>query len=444
MNASSIFDDRTRGDFYNTGQLRRSTLTSLRWMAIAGQSLALAFVCVVMKMDIHILACLAVIAVSALVNIGIMVLAPLDRRVSNAEAGAQLFFDVISLSVLLYLTGGIQNPFALLLLAPVVVSAKTLDRVVFACMATSVAIISLLLLFYHLSLPWYKGETIALPKTYQIGQWLALQVGILFTSFYTWRATAQTKRITQALAATDAILAHEKTLSALGGMAAAAAHKLGTPLSTIQLVAKEISNSADPGSELAEDAQLLTEQAQHCSDILKELGQRGDKGDLVHDQLDLAELVREITDPFVGLHAEIITELVPPENGVDMPILTRRPEFVYGLTNIVENAADFAKTEVHVKGTWTDQAISIEVTDDGPGFTASVLAKVGEPYISHRPDKQHSAGGMGLGVFIATVLIQRVGGTINFSNRKNTKGARVQMCWPIDKPRDKLRPKKSK
>ena len=226
-------------------------------------------------------------------------------------------------------------------------------------------------------------------------------------------------------------------------MAAAAAHKLGTPLSTIQLVAKEISNTAKPGSDLAEDAQLLTDQAQHCSDILKELGQRGDKGDLVHDQLNLADLIREITEPFVGLHAEIITDVIHPDSGIDMPILTRRPEFVYGLTNIVENAADFAKTEVRVKGTWTEGSISIEVTDDGPGFAASVLAKVGEPYISYRPDKQHSAGGMGLGVFIATVLIERVGGTIKFSNRKDNSGARVQMCWPIDNPQKKKRSRKT-
>jgi len=437
MDPYSLFDTRMRGEFYKTGQLRRSTLTSLRWMAIVGQLASLAIVYFVLKIDLPILACLAVIALSAFLNIAITIGAPLDRRVSNAEAGAQLFFDVLALSGLLYLTGGMLNPFSLLLLAPVVVSAKTLDLGVFVCMVVAVAVLSFVLLFFHLPLPWFSGETIELPKMYRYGSWLALQVGMLFTSNYTWRTTAQTKRITQALAATDAILAHEKKLSALGGLAAAAAHKLGTPLSTIQVVAKEIFNTADAESELAEDAELLLSQAQHCREILQELAQRGDIGDEMHDQLNLADLIREITEPFIGLRAMITTEITPPFSGAEMPILTRRPEFMYGLTNIVENAADFANSEVKVMGTWSDQAISIEVIDDGPGFAQSVLAKVGEPYISHRPDKKHSAGGMGLGVFIATMLVQRVGGTIKFSNREETNGARVQMCWPIDKKTSK-------
>ncbi len=432
MDPYSLFDTRMRGDFYQTGRLRRSTLTSLRWMAVAGQVASLLVVYFVLKINLPILACFAVIAISVVLNIAISILAPLDRRVSNAEAGAQLFFDVVALSALLYLTGGMQNPFALLLLAPVVVSAKTLDVGVFICMALAVAILSLGILFFHMPLPWFMGESFALPKMYQYGSWLALQVGVLFTSYYTWRATAQTKRITQALAATDAILAHEKKLSALGGLAAAAAHKLGTPLSTIQVVAKEIANVADKDSELAEDAQLLLSQAKHCQEILQELAARGDKGDVMHDQLNLTELIREITEPFVGFEAQIITEIIHPETGEAEPILTRRPEFVYGLTNIVENAIDFAETEVKVIGTWTDQSISIEVVDDGPGFAPSVLAKVGEPYISYRPDKKHSAGGMGLGVFIATTLFERVGGTIAFSNRKDGNGALVNMCWPMD------------
>jgi len=434
MDPYSLFDTRWRGDFYNTGQLRRSTLTSLRWMAIAGQLLALAVISF-MQLDLHIAACLGVIAASAAVNLVIIKTLPLDRRISNTEAGAQLFFDVVQLSFLLYLTGGMQNPFALLLLAPVVVAAKTLNRVVFASIAMTVGVLSGLILFFHLPLPWYKGQEFTSPQIYQYGSWFALQVGMLFTSSYTWRATAQTRRLTQALAATDAILAHEKKLSALGGMAAAAAHKLGTPLSTIQLVAKEIVNDARPDSDLAEDALLLLSQAEHCREILLELAQRGDKGDAMHDQLSLSDLIREITEPFVGFEAQIITKIVKPKPDVPMLVLTRKPEFVYGLTNIVENAADFAKTKVEVIGTWTDNNISIEVIDDGPGFASSVLAKIGEPYISHRPDKQHKphrAGGMGLGVFIATTLMERVGGTIKISNRKDTNGAHVQMCWPRD------------
>ncbi len=435
MKAASLFDNRWREDVYQTGRLRRSTLVSLRWLAIAGQSLSVLFVFFVLKMRFPVLPVMALIALSAFVNIAILAAAPLDRRISNREAGGQLFYDVLQLFALIYLVGGLQNPFVILLMVPVVVSAKTLDKAVFGILAGTVALLSLLLLYAHLPLPWFDGETLELPLLYQLGMWLALMVGMLFTSTYTWRTTAQTRRMTEALAATDAILAHETKLSALGGMAAAAAHKLGTPLSTIQLVAREISNAAEPGSELAEDAELIISQSQTCRDILMELGQRGDEGDLVHDQLSLDELIREITEPFVGFGKEIDTKLIPESPDAKIPVLARRPEFVYGLTNIVENAADFAESRVEVKCSWTPDFISLTVSDDGPGFSASVLDKVGEPYISQRPRhgpgaRKRRGGGMGLGVFIATTLIERVGGSISFSNRKEGSGAVVQICWP--------------
>ena len=438
MKAASLFDNRWRDEVYQTGRLRRSTLVSLRWLAIAGQTVSVLFVFFILKMRFPVLPVMALIALSVFVNIAILAGAPLDRRISNQEAGGQLFYDVLQLFALIYLVGGLQNPFAILLMVPVVVVAKTLDRLVFGLLAGTVALLSLLLLFHHFPLPWFDGETLQLPPLYQAGMWLALQVGMLFTSTYTWRTTAQTKRMTEALATTDAILAHETKLSALGGMAAAAAHKLGTPLSTIQLVAREISNSAEEGSELAEDSNLIISESQTCRDILMELSQRGDQGDMVHDQLSLEELIREITEPFVGFGKKIITDLSSENPDDKMPILPRRPEFVYGLTNIVENAADFAESTVEVKCSWTPERISLSVIDDGPGFSTGVLDKVGEPYISYRPQVGHSTkkqtgGGLGLGVFIATTLIERVGGSISFTNRKQGTGAVVQMCWPREK-----------
>ena len=296
----SAFDNARRGAFYKTGQLRRSTLVALRWMAVLGQTVSLLVVHFGLGIDLPIVACGGVIAVSALVNLAIMYFTPREKRVANSEAGVQLLFDCIALAALLYLTGGMHNPFALLLLAPVVVSAKTLDIGVFVCLAGAVAVMSFLLLFFHLPLPWFESQSITLPRFYLYGAWAALLVGMLFTSSYTWRTTAETRRITQALAATDAILAHEQKLSALGGLAAAAAHKLGTPLSTIQLVAKEIENGAKPQSPLAEDAVLLRTQADNCREILMELGAQGDLGDEVYNQQSLSELLREITEPFMN------------------------------------------------------------------------------------------------------------------------------------------------
>ncbi len=427
MQAPSLFNERIKGEIYQTGRLRRSTLVSLRWMAIFGQSSAILFTYFILKMEVLLWPAFILIAFSALLNLFIMSRVPLDRRISNNEAGVQLLFDVVQLSALLYLTGGLQNPFALLLLAPVVVAAKTLDRLVFAVLSGSVAIFSGLLLFYHKPLPWLGNDELNLPLAYQLGVWLAILVGMFFTSFYTWKAISQTRRMTEALATTDAILAHEIKLSALGGLAAAAAHKLGTPLSTIQLVAKEMQNTAKD-DEMRDDAALIVEQSQRCRAILQELSTRGDAGDIVHDRLTIEELIREITEPFMEFDKEIITNL---QDAKEMPVIQRHPEFVYGLTNIVENAVDFAKSRVELNCSWTDKAITLVVLDDGPGFSTSLLDKMGEPYISYRPNKEQTGGGLGLGVFIATTLIKRVGGHIKFSNRENTGGACVKMCWPI-------------
>jgi len=435
MSLNEAASDGSSEDLYRMGHLRRSTLVSLRWMAIAGQLIALLVVWLGLNFDFPLLPCLTFIVISAVLNALIMVRAPLDRRITNFEAGTQLFFDILQISALLYLTGGMTNPFALLLLAPVVVSVKSLHKGVFAGLATTVGIISFLLLFYHQPLPWYPDQTLVLPSFYLYGFWIALLVGMMFTSMYTWQATSQTRRMTEAFAASEAILSHEKKLAALGGLAAAAAHELGTPLATIQVVAKEIAREAETNSELKEDADLLLSQAIRCRDILKQLGDRGDSGDEVHDRLDISALIREITEPFIGFGPEIKTRLNPPNDGADIPVLNRQQEFVYGLTNIVENAVDFAKSEVHVNATWNDTHIAIEVLDDGPGFNSSVFHKLGEPYISLRHnqnsgDSHLSGGGMGLGVFIAKTLIERLGGSVSFQNRKNVAGAKVNLIWP--------------
>jgi len=423
----------TDNDLYQTGRLRRSTLVSLRWMAIAGQVAALAFVYFILKFDFLALPCLVFIGLSALFNIIIIMSAPLDRRITNLEAGTHLFFDVLQLSALLYLTGGMANPFVLLLLAPAVVAAKTLNKYVFAVIAAAVMALSLLMLFYHFPLPWQVGSSVDFPRLYLYGHWLALIVGMLFTATYTWRATAQTRRMTGALAASEQILSQEKKLAALGGLAAAAAHELGTPLGTIQVVAKEISLSAGENTELKDDADLLMSQAGRCRDILKGLAKRGDAGDIVHDQLDLSVLIQEISAPFADLGKKITIEIQPPDSDTEglseIPVFHRHPELTYSLTNIVENAVDFAVHTVRIQGTWNDQTIAIHVVDDGPGFSASVLSKLGEPYISERPSSAQKAGGLGLGVFIAKTLAKRIGGTVTFSNHEDG-GANVRLSWP--------------
>ena len=410
-----------------SGRLRRSTLVILRWMAVAGQSIALLFVAFGLGFEFPVWPCIAMIAISIAVNIIVTATLPLDRRVGDREAAAQLGYDLLQLASLLWLTGGMTNPFALLLLAPVVTGATTLSRPVMASLGLLAASLSFILLFNAQPLPWDPPGSFEQPFRFKIGAWLALLVGMAFTSLYAWRSAKESRRMSEALAATEAVLAHEQKLSALGGMAAAAAHELGTPLATIQLTAKEIARDLKPRSPLREDVDLVISQTQRCRDILQQLGQRGDEGDVMHDRLSLEALLEEAADPYFELGPEIRIDV---DGSGPEPILRRQAELIYGLKNFIENAAGFAKHTVRINGLWTEDRISISIEDDGPGFNAQVRDRLGEPYVSGRSE-QDKAGGLGLGFFIAKTLVERTGGQVDFSNISGG-GARVFLSWALD------------
>lgn len=407
-----------------TGRLRRSTLVTLRWIAIAGQILALIIVYLILGFEFPIWPAAAVIAISAIVNIIVTSAFPLDRRASDMEALGQLGFDLFQLSALLWLTGGMSNPFALLFIAPVVTGATTLSKRVVISLAALSAVLSFGLLHFSQPLPWLPKGEFVLPYIFTVGSWIALLVGMIFTSAYAWRASEESRRMSEALAATEAVLAHEQKLSALGGMAAAAAHELGTPLATIQLTAKEMTRELKANTPLGEDARLVHSQAERCRDILQQLAYRGDEGDMVHDALLLEALIGESVNPFVGFGPKI--EVTVSGDGPP-PVIMRKAELLYGLKNFIENAMDFAKTQVDISGSWTKTHITITIQDDGPGFDPAVQDRLGEPYVTSRPHKSN-AGGLGLGFFIAKTLIERTGGQIKFQNQKSS-GAAVKLKW---------------
>ncbi|CAM3697771.1 ActS/PrrB/RegB family redox-sensitive histidine kinase [Litorimonas haliclonae] len=411
------------------GRLRRYTLVLLRWGAIGGQALALLIVSQIFDYPLPALACSVVVGLSVVVNLALTTLFPLDRRVGDFEALLQLGFDIIQLAALLWLTGGITNPFALLFLAPVVTSATTLSKPVLLTLASLATVLSLFLVFHYRPLPWDPASPLDLPLLFRVGVWVAIIVGSIFTSLYAWRATKESRKMAAALAATETLLAHEHKLSALGGLAAAAAHELGTPLATIQVVAKEMSREIPEGTSLSEDAALLLSQAQRCRSILEQLSLRGDEGDAIHDQLSIEDLFEEAAEPFIDIEPDIAidTDGVGPE-----PALRRQAELVYAMKNFVENAVDFARDQVNLTGHWTEDYITLTIDDDGPGFEPTILGRLGQPYVTMRnrqKAKPERAGGLGLGVFIASTLIERTGGTVRFT-RAPIGGARVQAKWP--------------
>lgn len=418
--------------------LRLDTLVRLRWLAIAGQSLAVAGVHFGLRFPLPFGWCFAVIAVSAWLNIALRVRFPLSHRLREDAATALLAFDIIQLAALLYLTGGLQNPFSILFLAPVMISATALAPQRTLVLGLLAVALASLLSFKHFPLPWAGPERPVLPPYYQAGNWIALVLGLGFTGIYAWRVAKEARDLSDALTATELVLAREQHLSQLDGLAAAAAHELGTPLATIALVARELSRLAPSEGEMADDITLLREQVERCRGILGKLTslQDDDAGPL--DQLSLRLLIEEAAGPQRPLGVPFRIEMLgeKPE-----PVCRRNPGMIYGLGNIVDNAVDFAKSEVTITAHWAENHVALTIADDGPGFPPDVLMRAGEPYLSRERGESRAGGGLGLGLFIAKTLLERSGAVLEFSNLPApASGASVRMVWPRAEFEADLRP----
>lgn len=416
------------------GRLRASTLISLRWLGLAGQTGAVLVTALAFDFDIRLGWALGVIGAGAWMNVALM-LRPNPRPVLEGwMATVQLSFDVVQLGALLGLTGGLDNPFCLLLIAPVTIAAAALPTRQTMAIGALALITAAVLFFVPEPLPWRAGEPFALPSLYRLGVWTALMTGVLFTAGYAWRTANEARRMGLALAATDAILAKEQRLAAMGGLAAAAAHELGTPLATIQIVARELLRNARGDAALAEDAQLLVQQAERCRDILKALSQRSDTGEVSEARLSLKMLLNECADPHRGAGPRIEVAVEGAKGSIE-PEVRRLPEAVRAIGALIENATDFAVYEVRVTARYDDRTVRVEVRDDGPGFASDVLAKLGEPYVTSRPLGEGSRTGhqgMGLGFFIAKTLLEKTGASVTFGNLRHKEGAQVTVTWPRD------------
>jgi two-component system sensor histidine kinase RegB len=408
------------------------TLVLTRWLGVAGQTAAVLFVRFILEFDIKLGPCLAAIAASAWFNIFLMIAMESRKRAGPAESTLHIGFDIVQFSALLGLTGGLQNPFLLMLIAPVTISAAVLSpRYTFALTALTFSCVALLAVFAA-PLPWKHGQTLQVPFLYQAGFVIAFLTGIIFTAVYAWRVAEEESRLRAALGAAEAAMAREQKISALGGLAAAAAHELGTPLATIQVTAKEMTKATDENTLLGEDARLILSQAQRCRDILRKLSERGSERDVMHERLPAAALIEEVASPYRGRGALIRRDLAPrgAEAGPE-PVLKRSPEILHGLGNLIENATDHALSEVEVSVRWSKEFLDVTVRDDGPGFAPEVLTRLGEPYVSTRVGPDGEGQGLGLGFFIAKTMLERSGGKVTFRNRPPPHhGAVVRIVWP--------------
>ena len=424
-------------EWQDDSRLRLVTIVRLRWLAILGQLLAIFVVHFGLGFALPLGSCLSFIALSAWLNVYLVVRFPARHRLSIGHATLMLVYDLIQLTALLYLTGGVENPFMMVMLAPVTVSAGSLPprNTVMLGMLTTIAVV--ILATTHMPLPYYAGMRLDLPILYQYGYLAALGACMMFMALYASRLARESRQMSAALAATDQVLAREQKLHALDGLAAAAAHELGTPLSTIVLVAKELERDATtPG--MREDLELLRSQALRCREILAKLTKRPSEQDPLHAHLSVTELLDESAGPYRHHGKPILIQASPRNDAVvsqDEPVGERRPGVIYGLGNLIENAIDFAKSAVEIRADWTDRLVEVSILDDGPGFPADVIETLGEPYVTTRANGGRMGNGestgMGLGFFIAKTLLERSGATITLANRSGpTHGASVRISWP--------------
>jgi two-component system, sensor histidine kinase RegB len=410
--------------------VRLDTILRLRWLAALGQLAAIFIVAQGLEFDLPVIPCVAIIGFSALVNLALQVAFNPMQRLEPVYAAALLALNIVELAALLFLTGGLQNPFSFLFLAPVLISATALPirlTIGLGCLAVACASV---LVFFHLPLPWDADDPLVLPPIYLFGVWLSILVAIGVTSLYSFQVTEEARKLSDALAATELVLAREQHLTQLDGLAAAAAHELGTPLSTIFLIARELAHTVkDP--QFAGDLKTLREQAQRCRDILGKITQLSSSG-APFDRMKLSTLIEELVAPHRDFGIAIKVRLAVA--ATREPVAARNPAILYGVGNILENAVDFANQAVEVNAWWNADTVEIVISDDGPGIAPDMLNRIGEPYLSRRraaDEAQNGRSGLGLGVFIARTLLERTGAKVTFTNRIfPDHGAVVQIGWP--------------
>ncbi len=435
-----MFDEMSRSHW-----VRLRTLIVLRWIAIVGQLAAIETARHYFDIELPVGLCYLAVGVAIMANLVAILVYPENTRLSEAETTLTLMFDVAQLSFLLFLTGGMNNPFAVMILTPVTVAASALRLRSAAILgATAVALVSVLAVSY-IPLRSASGDVLEMPEIFRFGFWMAIVIGVAFLALYARRVSMEINSMSDALLATQLALAREQKLTDLGGVVAAAAHELGTPLATIKLVSTELIDELEGQETLREDAELIRDQADHCRDILRSMGRAG-KDDLHMRQAPLDSVIREAAEPHRDRGKDIRFD-VAPEAGADarQPQIWRRPEVIHGLRNLVQNAVDFSSTTVWVDARWTDETVSIRIADDGEGFSSTVLGRIGDPFMRARKSaaergKRPEYEGMGLGLFIAKTLLERSGAELAFANgsdlfatpgdRPGRSGALVEVVWP--------------
>ena len=409
--------------------LDKKTLVFLRWIAIFGQLFAVNLVYFFLDLNFPVLLCYIVILVGLFTNIYLQ-FGLKANLLKDLYSCSFLMYDIIQLSILLFLTGGIFNPFAILLIVPTIVSSTFLSMGSTIILGTSTIILLFVLTFFNLPLPGMEEYVLSFPNYYVTGILISLIIGLIFLSYFGIRFAGETKKRSDALNKLQQILAKEYELESLGGQAAAAAHSLGTPLATISVVSKEMRKEVGDNSKLTKDLDLLISQTKRCSDILKKISQKKIISDEFLSSMSFEDLLEEIIKSFKeSSEKKIQLNTDRDTNKID---IKRNPELVYGLRNFIGNAVKFANNNIIISIVSDSINLYILIEDDGPGFPDDIIEALGEPYIKSKSKLSKNNAGLGLGTFLGKTLLERQSAVISFENRSALSGAKVKIKWSVN------------
>ena len=406
--------------------LDKSTLTILRYIAIIGQFIAINIVFFYLNLEFPIKASLIVIFIGLLTNLYLQFKVRANQ-LKDTYASLFLLYDLFQLAILLYLTGGIFNPFSILLIIPAIVSSTFLSMGTTIILGFITSLILFTLTHYYLPLPGLLAANFNVPSFYKFGILISILIGLIFLSYFGIRFAGETKKRSEALNKLQEVIAKEYELESLGGQAAAAAHSLGTPLATIAVVAKELKKEIGDNKDVSKDIDLLISQTKRCSEILKQISKKQIEEDIFLSSIKLEDLLEEIIDSFKETSSKKI-ELVSNDDNNKINI-ERTPEIIYGLRNFIGNAVKFSKSRVKINLVSDLEKIEIKINDDGPGIPDDVIKKIGEPYIKSKSQELNSNSGLGLGTFLGKTLLEKQGAKLLFRRNNDLGGALVVISW---------------
>ena len=402
--------------------IKLETLTNIRWIAITGQLFTVCLVYFYYKFEFSFYWSVGAIFLSILLNIILEFYKFYIQRLNNFWASLSILYDLIQLSFLLYLTGGLTNPFSILILVPTTIAVTFLSKRSSVVIASVSIFMLSILAIKHYPLP---GPAIFLPKHYLLGLWASLTIGIIFLGNYAYSITIEDRKRSKAFDNLEKALSRERELKSLGGLAAAAAHELATPLGTITLVIEDLKKQLGKNPKFRNDVELLNSQIKRCKVILKDLSTDPNKQDSFIENVTFKNLIQEIIFSFEipkNKNIKILDRQL--ENNF---MVTRKIELIYAMRNIIDNAIKFAEKKIEIEVLNKDKKIELNVSDDGIGFSQDIVQKLGEPYVKSSLVAKNKRG-LGLGIFISKTLLERTGAKVLFK-KSNLGGALVNIIW---------------